>query len=87
MLPDDSIGKRNKNQDSLATKGTSSFIQAPSTYKAEDLKEIERMKAMPIQYTIYTRNLVQTVSRNLCDHNEVITGSNICWKRNKEAIR
>lgn len=39
----------------------------------------------PSNYTIYLRNLAQTVSRNLDNINEVITGLDTTWAGGKNA--
>ena len=48
----------------------------------------QQMLAMqPAQYTIYNRNLAQTVSRNLAGVDEVITGLDTSWAGGRHALQ
>lgn len=43
------------------------------------------MGMQPAKYTVYLRNLAQTVSRNLAGVDEVITGLDTVWAGGKNA--
>lgn len=64
------------------------FNYKQSLEEGEDqltLDEQELLNMQPSNYTIYLRNLAQTVSRNIDNINEVITGLDTTWAGGKNS--